>query len=63
MGTLTKLAISKVQKFELMFLFYVPSFFKKGDTIQGGTLFKEIRYALKSVPLIYCNKRQNAHKT
>ena len=27
-----------------MFLFYVLSFFKKEDTIQGGTLFKEIRY-------------------
>ena len=27
-----------------MFLFYVLSFFKKGETIQGGTLFKEIRY-------------------
>ena len=27
-----------------MFLFYVLSFFKKGDTIKGGTLFKEIRY-------------------
>ena len=33
-----------------MFLFYELSFFKKGDTIQGGdiiqgrTLFKEIRY-------------------
>ena len=25
-----------------MFLFCVLSFFKKGDTIQGGTLFKEI---------------------
>ena len=24
-----------------MFLFYVLSFFKKGDIIQGGTLFKE----------------------
>ena len=23
-----------------MFLFYVLSFFKKGDTIQGGSLFK-----------------------
>ena len=23
-----------------MFLFYVLSFFKKGDVIQGGTLFK-----------------------
>ena len=35
-----------------MILFYVLSFFKKGDTIQGGdiiqgrTLFKEIRYSL-----------------
>ena len=27
-----------------MFLFYVLSFFKKGDNILGGTLFKEIRY-------------------
>ena len=27
-----------------MFLFYVLSFFKKGDTIQGGTLLKEIRF-------------------
>ena len=27
-----------------VFKFYVLSFFKKGDTIQGGTLFKEIRY-------------------
>ena len=27
-----------------MFLFYVLSFFKKGDTIQVGTLFKEIMY-------------------
>ena len=31
-----------MQTFELpMFLFYVLSFFKKGDIIQGGTLFKE----------------------
>ena len=36
-----------------MFLFRVLSFFKKGDTIQGrtlfkgGTLFKEIRYVPK----------------
>ena len=28
-----------------MFLFYVLCFFKKGDTIQGGILFKEIRYS------------------
>ena len=27
-----------------MFLFYVLSFFKKRDTTQGWTLFKEIRY-------------------
>ena len=27
-----------------MFLFYVLRFFKKRDTIQGGTLFKEIWY-------------------
>jgi hypothetical protein len=27
-----------------MSLFYVLSFFKKGDAIQGGTLLKEIRY-------------------
>ena len=27
-----------------MFLFYVLSFFKKGDTIQGGTLFKGGHY-------------------
>ena len=27
-----------------MLFFYVPSFFKKGDTIQGGTLSKEMRY-------------------
>ena len=27
-----------------MFLFYVLSYFKKGDTIQGGTLLKEIQY-------------------
>ena len=27
-----------------MFIFYLLSFFKKGDTIQGGTLFKEIWY-------------------
>ena len=38
---ISKLAISKVQK---MFLFYVLCFFKKGDTIQGGTLFKGGHY-------------------
>ena len=30
-----------------MLFFYVLSFFKNGDTIQGGTLFKEIRYFSK----------------
>ena len=30
-----------------MFLFYVISFFKKGDTIQGGTLFKGGKYMRK----------------
>ena len=33
-----------------MFLFYVLSFFKKWDTIQGGTLFKEGHHLRK-----YCN--------
>ena len=27
-----------------MFLFLCTKLFQKGDTIQGGTLFKEIRY-------------------
>ena len=30
-----------------MFLFYVLSFSKKGDTIQGGTLFKGGQYLRK----------------
>ena len=30
-----------------MFLFYVLSFFKRGDTIQGGTLFKGGYYLRK----------------
>ena len=30
-----------------MFLFYVLSLFKKGDTIQGGTLFKGGHYLRK----------------
>ena len=30
-----------------MFLFYVLSIFKKGDTIQGGTLFKGGHYLRK----------------
>ena len=30
----------KIEKIWIMFLFYVLSFFKKGDTVQGGTLFK-----------------------
>ena len=48
-GTLTKLAMSKMQKNFM----YVLSFFKKGGIIiQGGTLFiylfKEIRYACQN---------------
>ena len=31
-----------------MFLFYVLCFFKKGDTIQGGTLFKGGHYLRKN---------------
>ena len=30
-----------------MFLLYVLSFFRKGDTIQGGTLFKGGQYLRK----------------
>ena len=30
-----------------MFLFYILSFFKKGDTIQGGKLFKGGHYSRK----------------
>ena len=36
-----------------MFLFYVLSFFKKGDTIQGGTLFKGRHYLKKYGMLAY----------
>ena len=32
-----------------MFLFYVLSFFKKRDTIQGGRFFKEILYYWTSI--------------
>ena len=35
-----------------MFLFYVLSFFKKRDTIQGGTLFKEVRYSPARLPIM-----------
>ena len=44
-GTLTKLKPSQNK-----FLFYVLSFFKKRNTIQGGTLFKEVRYSSIWVP-------------
>ena len=50
MGTLTKLAISKVQKFDP---FLSTKLFQKRGTIQGGhysrgegALFKEIRYVV-----------------
>ena len=35
-----------------MFLFYVLNFFKKGNTIQGGTLFKEIRYSKETCQIL-----------
>ena len=38
-----------------MFLFYVLSFLKKGDTIQGGTLFKGGHYLGKYGNLILCS--------
>ena len=30
----------KIEKIWIMFLFYVLSFFKKGDTIQGGEIIQ-----------------------
>ena len=39
-----------------MVLFYVLSFFKKGDTIQGGILFKEIRYFILIHPCVFLPK-------
>ena len=36
-----------------MFLFYVLGSFKKGDTIQGGTLSKEIRYSVRAKLLFW----------
>ena len=36
-----------------MFLFYVLSFFKKENTIQGGTLFKEIRYIINLILALF----------
>ena len=40
-----------------MFLFYVLSFFKKRDTIEGGTLFKGGNYFRKfgSYTCFYCH--------
>ena len=41
-----------------MFLFHVLSFFKKGDTIQGGTLFKGGHYLRKYGTLfIWCDNQ------
>ena len=43
-----------------MFLFYVLSFFKKGDTIQGGILFKGGQYLRKyGISKIKVFNRQN----
>ena len=42
----------------MMFLFHVLSFFKKGDTIQGGTLFKGGHYLRKYGTLfIWCDNQ------
>ena len=53
-----------------MILFYVLRFFKKGktiqgwDIIQGGTLFKEVRYAYKVRNLsLICHLVQCSEKT
>ena len=40
-----------------MFLFYVLSFFKKGDTIQGGTLFEGEHYLRKYGICKICKKK------
>ena len=40
---INNLAISKVKKLNNV-NFLCTKFFQKGDTIQGGTLFKEIQY-------------------
>ena len=47
---ISKTSNFKSAKIWIMFRFYVLSFFKTGDTIQGGTLFKEIRYIIHSKP-------------
>ena len=46
-GNIKKTSIFKSAKIWIMFLFYVLSFFKKGDSIQGGTLFKGGHYLRK----------------
>ena len=43
-GDIKQTSDFKSAKIWIKFLFYVLSFFKNGDIIQGGTLFKEIRY-------------------
>ena len=45
-----------------MFLFYVLTFFKKVDIIQGGTLFKGGHYLRKygiSISLTFCHLLEN----
>ena len=46
----------KSTKIWIMFLFYVLSFFKKGDTIQGGPLFKGGHYLRKYGSLKWLNQ-------
>ena len=46
-GEIKQTSNFKSAKIWITFLFYVLSFFKKGDTIQGGTLFKGGHYLRK----------------
>ena len=45
-----------------MFLFYVLNFFRKGDTIQGGTLFKRGYYLRKYGNPIYPHALEQSHR-
>ena len=46
-GDISESSNFKSAKICIMFLFYVLSFFKNGDTIQGETLFKGGNYLRK----------------
>ena len=47
LGDINETSNFKSAKFLIMFLFHLLSFFKEGDTIQGGTLFKGEYYLRK----------------